>query len=364
MASPAGSGSSACISTTSDPETRAAAERFLQTLDWRGLFMIEFLRDAQGRSWFMELNGRPWGSMALARRMGFEYPAWTLQRLLDPAYTPVEPEQRPPFLCRHAGREIVHLFFALRGPRSRAYQEWPTFRRTLFEMLKIDRDQALYNWRRDDSLVFVLDTYENVRGQLAKVIRPVWWISRAIRGMVGGILSILERQRQRRFRAAGTAVQAARTARRVLFLCQGNINRSAVAERHLAHLLGNKVSISSCGFHAQEGRTADPNMAAVTGEYGVALENWSSRTITPDLVDAADIIFAMETRHLLQLQRLFPRAKSRAFLLSCVTPTGTVPLEIRDPFHKPRSEYEACLRNIVQATSSLAAILSERGNAA
>ena len=48
------------------------------------MFMIELLRDRTGKVWFVELNGRPWGSMALSRRQGFEYPAWHVKLAIDP----------------------------------------------------------------------------------------------------------------------------------------------------------------------------------------------------------------------------------------------------------------------------------------
>src|SRR5216683_5963171 len=70
MMNPRGSGSSACRSIPVDGELAGPVSDFIASTGWRGLFMIEFLRDASGRPWFMELNGRAWGSMALAIRRG------------------------------------------------------------------------------------------------------------------------------------------------------------------------------------------------------------------------------------------------------------------------------------------------------
>ena len=84
MMNPHGSGSSACESQAVRPEIQAAIERLIEGTNWRGLFMIELLRDRAGKSWFVELNGRPWGSMALSRRQGFEYPAWSVMAMLQP----------------------------------------------------------------------------------------------------------------------------------------------------------------------------------------------------------------------------------------------------------------------------------------
>jgi hypothetical protein len=129
---------------------------------WRGMFMLEFLRDAAGRPWFMELNGRAWGSMALARRQGLEYPAWSLgQALGEPPPTEPGPGGRP-IVARHAGRELTHLLAVLRGPRSRALTDWPSRGRTVREVLRVRRGDRLYNWRRDRPRLWLDDTLHTV----------------------------------------------------------------------------------------------------------------------------------------------------------------------------------------------------------
>ena len=93
--------------------------------------MLEFLRDADGKPWFMELNGRAWGSMALARRRGFEYPAWTVQATLDPGFEPGCRRDPPEIRCRNLGLELVHLMFVARGPQSGAPMAWPRLGRAV-----------------------------------------------------------------------------------------------------------------------------------------------------------------------------------------------------------------------------------------
>ena len=112
--------------------------------------MIELLRDAEGRPWFMELNGRAWGSMALARRRGFEYPAWTVQAALDPDFVPVAPVDPPDILARHLGMELAHVAFVLRGPQSKALTKWPKLWPTLRAMARPSRRNRLYNWRASE----------------------------------------------------------------------------------------------------------------------------------------------------------------------------------------------------------------------
>ncbi len=160
MMNPQGSGSSACISQPVPPDLRSRTEQLIKRAEWRGLFMVELLRDHSGTAWFVEFNGRPWGSLALSRRQGLEYPAWHVSLALD--------EQSPAgvglsslsdIVCRHIGRELLHLLFVLRGPRSKALTNWPSIWKTISEVIRIRRGDAFYNWRRDDPKVFIADCF-------------------------------------------------------------------------------------------------------------------------------------------------------------------------------------------------------------
>lgn len=162
MLNPQGSGSSACVSIAVDPQLIGPAQRMLSECGWRGMFMLEFLRTADGTPWFVELNGRPWGSMALARRCGLEYPAWAVRQLSDDAFTvdcgsPITGE-----VCRHLGRDLVHLLMVLRGPRSAAPTRWPPRLQTIRQVLAADRSAHLYNLRPGERRLFVDDTFRTV----------------------------------------------------------------------------------------------------------------------------------------------------------------------------------------------------------
>ncbi len=166
MMNPRGSGSSACVAISVDQDIQPRVEQVLQGIRWEGIFMVELLRDDSGFLWFMELNGRAWGSMALARRMGFEYPAWQVALTVDPSFRPQVPAPAPPLICRHLGRELVHVAKVFRGRESQALATWPSRRRTLRNMLCVSRRQRLYNWRKGELSVFVSDTVSTLHKQL------------------------------------------------------------------------------------------------------------------------------------------------------------------------------------------------------
>jgi protein-tyrosine-phosphatase len=168
------------------------------------------------------------------------------------------------------------------------------------------------------------------------------------------------RREQARSRRGGRARELIANANQILFVCYGNINRSALAERQLRTLLPGFEGASSCGFHVPDGRAADPVMCRLAREHGVNLEDWRSTTIDQAQVDAADVILAMEAWHLVRLREEFPSARDRSFLMSCVTEAEEIPLEIQDPFGRAESDYERCVAEVTGATRSLAALVRDR----
>jgi hypothetical protein len=161
MMNPRGSGSSACRSIDVAPDLVGPVSDFIKCSGLLGLFMIELLRDQTGTPWFMELNGRAWGSMALACRRGFAYPAWAVRAALDAGYRPAGPSGAPHITARHLGREIVHVGAVLaRGGAPRLG--------TVRDVLTIRRDDRWYNWRPGYARVLAADTLTTVRSQFRR----------------------------------------------------------------------------------------------------------------------------------------------------------------------------------------------------
>ena len=168
MMNPHGSGASACMAVTPDPETCDKISIFLRRIGWRGPFMMEFLRDPSGKLWFMELNGRMWGSMALARRQGLEYPAWAVEAVEIPGFRPPEKKETPiDEPVRNLGREILHLLFVLRGPKTSFHrQTWPQFGKSLQGVLRPAPLRQFYNYDPDCRSYMFRDAVATVLGAL------------------------------------------------------------------------------------------------------------------------------------------------------------------------------------------------------
>jgi predicted ATP-grasp superfamily ATP-dependent carboligase len=80
---PTGGVSVLCESIALPDPARAAAERLLRALDWRGVAMVEFKEDRRDGLWkLMEVNGRFWGSLQLAIDAGVDFPVLWLNRFV------------------------------------------------------------------------------------------------------------------------------------------------------------------------------------------------------------------------------------------------------------------------------------------
>lgn len=67
-----------------DEEMVESAEKLLSAVDWQGIAMVEFKRDARdGKAKLMEINGRFWGSLQLSVSAGMDFPTLCLDYYLD-----------------------------------------------------------------------------------------------------------------------------------------------------------------------------------------------------------------------------------------------------------------------------------------
>ena len=90
---------------------------------------------------------------------------------------------------------------------------------------------------------------------------------------------------------------------RVLILCHGNINRSALAEAVVRHFAGIMLNVTSAGF-TSPGRRAAKKMRDAASARGYSLEGHRSQLVTRDMVLDADVVIYMDGGNLRRLRRL------------------------------------------------------------
>lgn len=344
MMNPLGSGSSACVSRIVESSELECTRRFLEISEWNGLFMLEFLRDQAGTPWFMELNGRPWGSMALARAQGFDYPTWAADleiKRTEPCLPPnVAGAYTRNVECRHFGREMIHLAHLFRQALRTGKSE-PSISASLLGMIAPRRKVDYYNLPSAGWGIFFRDTIFSLARH-------------SISTPLGRLLTLPARMTRRwrsitieatSSRAALAARRKAIDARRIAVVCYGNINRSAVAAIAMKGLLPGNVTIESCGLHRRCGRPADPTMVEIGRKLGIDLSAHRSRTFSSSTANEADLILVMERWHIAHLQIRYPQTCGKVFLFGLF---GNGPAEIPDPFSKSEETYSFVAKYIIE----------------
>lgn len=335
-----GGGSSLRKSVAVEPELLEASQKLMAALNWHGVAMVEFKWNPDTRQFrLMEINGRFWGSLPLAVSAGADFPAM-LHELLTQGRISPRPPARLNMIGRKLGSDIFWYEQVLRRNAPEKLVTLPTHSQLVKDALLILSPRHRFDiqqWR--DPMPGLIDLAEIASGYASRIAqifgtRVFFW-------------------RQKRAWSGGEITRRLKPARQILFVCYGNINRSALAGRYFAkQTAGMPIASLSAGFHAQSGRPADPNMVGIARSKGVDLESSRSRRIDHDLINESDLIFVMEKQHYDRIAKEYPAAASKTFLLN---PRG----EIDDPYGKSTALYQKCHQEVTASIDNLAALLTQ-----
>lgn len=115
----------------------------------------------------------------------------------------------------------------------------------------------------------------------------------------------------------------------ILFVCTGNVRRSAFAERLLrSQLAGREILVISAGTHAVPGEEMDPLMAWALKTQGADPAGFRSQLLTVELVARADLIATAEMRHRAAVARLYPPVLGRVFTLAELSDLVSQPFQL------------------------------------
>ncbi|MGH2755656.1 MAG: hypothetical protein ACRDLB_14675 [Actinomycetota bacterium] len=162
----------------------------------------------------------------------------------------------------------------------------------------------------------------------------------------------------------------------VLFVCTGNICRSPMAE-HLLRLRASELGwtdleVHSAGTWATDGSPATEEAERVLVGAGISGggAQHASRTLTRDMVDAADVIVAMTSVHLREIEEVAPGSSGKVFLLKEIAelspgdrgiggmlaarrPEWRRALDLDDPMGFGMGTYERCFADIRKGVDGL-----------
>lgn len=148
----------------------------------------------------------------------------------------------------------------------------------------------------------------------------------------------------------------------VLFVCTGNICRSAMADQLAAAWAaqaGADLRVDSAGVSDEEhGNPMDPRAVQKLTEHGYQPGKHSARQVQASELADFDLVLAFEPHHLRRLERLAPDAKNLR-LVTDYDPNAAPGSGIADPWYGGMQDFEETYQAIVAA---LPGIFAELGH--
>lgn len=145
---------------------------------------------------------------------------------------------------------------------------------------------------------------------------------------------------------------------KIMFICTGNICRSAMAHWLLKKKLEERniknVEVYSAGIYAVEGDTSTYEAIEVMEEYGVDLKKHRATKVQNSNIKDVDIILCMTLSHKRDLIYMYPELKEKIYTLKEYVNDEKNGVEIRDPwgydivtYRFCASEIDACLDKLI-----------------
>jgi protein-tyrosine-phosphatase len=107
---------------------------------------------------------------------------------------------------------------------------------------------------------------------------------------------------------------------KILFVCDGNICRSPMAEALLLTALSDRgidwIEVTSAGLVASQWGVAHGQLRRVLGASFAHVENRRSVPMSEELVEDKDLVLGMEKRHVRQIHERFPKIRATVDLVT------------------------------------------------
>jgi protein-tyrosine phosphatase len=147
-------------------------------------------------------------------------------------------------------------------------------------------------------------------------------------------------------------------ARSFVFVCFGNIMRSAMAEylmrRAVAEMgVEKQIRIASAGLHTNPRREAHPWAQEASADLGISLADHRSKPLTREMVEQADCILAMDFQNKAELLTLYPESRGKIYMMSAYAEGARQYREIPDPYTGNLEITRACCRELQTCVRNL-----------
>ena len=148
---------------------------------------------------------------------------------------------------------------------------------------------------------------------------------------------------------------------KMMFICTGNICRSAMAEGMMKKLVEYKnikdMEICSCGIYAETGDYSTYNAIEAAKVYGADISNHRATNIRDSKIEEMDVILCATTSHKQNVLFLYPNLNGKVYTMKEYAGLDDYGenIDINDPwgydlnvYYNCAKEIEECLEKIVE----------------
>lgn len=286
-----GGGSSLRKSVLLDQRMLNDTKKIVRELSYTGVMMVEFKINVYSKEYvFIEINGRMWGSLPLAVSAGIDFPVYLYEmyvegkRKFNTNYKVGLYQQNfeTDFWWKVNTLKNGKIVFLIR-------EIWCQLIRVVTQKEKIDE------FALDDKLVLKHTCVELVH-------------------------KIKQSRMQKRLRISlekktNIPIKKITKKDRILFVCYGNICRSAFANLYRNELCGSSISTYSAGYFRKGNREIDSDISKIADDFGIKTDIFRSNIITSDLMEWADYIFVFDEKNYLYILQNYKSFEKKVYLL-------------------------------------------------
>lgn len=155
----------------------------------------------------------------------------------------------------------------------------------------------------------------------------------------------------RYYRLRKKAVNISGRIKHVVFICKGNICRSAFAEKYLKSVVNDHtIVIDSCGLYVDRAHRSPAFVVQAGKQYGLNLKEHRSKSLNKCNFQKANLVILMEYEQLLSFRSSFPKYSGKAKLIRDFLPwPERFFCNLYDPYGLEMKEFQNCFRTIKRA---------------
>ena len=157
----------------------------------------------------------------------------------------------------------------------------------------------------------------------------------------------------------------------VVFVCKGNICRSAYAHRSLERRLQKEqggvftppLRVGSVGLAARPGNGSPETAVAAARQMGINLAMHRAAPLTAETAERSDMLIAMEPGQVRRLRRAYPQRRDRIFLMAAFEQGWErrygkwQQYHIQDPYGRDAGQFIECFQRLERCLDGLRKLL-------